>query len=218
MKKQSEKAYTALPDPFIPRAIRKFFLGARTCLDIGCGNGQNMRMLRTMGIQCVGLTISQREMEQAQQYGECLLYDIAAGFPPCLLTRKFDVVLASHVIEHIFYPQQLLSDIKLVMSKGAIFAVPNILYWRNRAKLMLGIWQYQELGIMDYTHCRFYSYDSIHELLRTNKMKIIFSEATGGFFRTRSTFLAGADKCLLRSFPGLFGEQFYLVIGESSNE
>jgi SAM-dependent methyltransferase len=68
-------------------------------LDVGCGIGENMLLLKGMGYQnIVGVDISPEMVKKATAAGcECYL-DTEMG------ETGFDVILFSHVIEHLGYP------------------------------------------------------------------------------------------------------------------
>lgn len=211
MKIQKEKQYFSPEDPLIKELALTLFPKSKSYLDLGCGSGANMRMFNKLGHSCTGVTLSEEEMHAAVAYGECCVLNLENGLPAHYVNKHFDLVVAAHLLEHVFYPDKLLSDIKCVVGQGLIIVIPNVLYWRNRAKLLLGIWEYQELGIMDYTHCRWYSYKTIHELMEKHGFQVIYKTATGGFFSSKTKIFKMINKWLVQMFPGLFGFQFYLV-------
>ena len=55
--------------------------------------------------------------------------------------QDFDVVFCGEVIEHIFSPDALLSDLKTLLRPGGvlILSTPNLGYWVNRLLLAVGI-------------------------------------------------------------------------------
>ena len=62
------------------------------------------------------------------------LRDVFAG-------REFDVVFCGEVIEHVFSPDAVLSDLKILLRPGGvlILSTPNLGYWVNRLLLLVGI-------------------------------------------------------------------------------
>jgi len=72
---------------------------------------------------------------------------------------KFDVVLMSQVVEHIAYPNGVLLKIKdWIPDHGVlIISTVNVAHWMGRMKLLFGKWEYEEYGIFDNTHLRFYT-------------------------------------------------------------
>jgi hypothetical protein len=79
------------------------------------------------------------------------------------------------VLEHICYPQNVLRDTRARMSDDAvlIIALPNIMHYKTRLKLMKGNFQYTDSGIMDYTHFRWYTFKSAQTMLEENGFEVI---------------------------------------------
>ena len=216
MKKQSEKIYKAQEDILLLKLIKKYLPEVSRILDAGCGAGANMKMLVDNGYVCSGLTISEMEQKEAMSYGEVRLCNLEMGLPTDFFEKEFDCFIAAHLLEHIFYPQSLLKDLRMIAKSGGVIVVPNLLFWRNRIKLFFGIWEYQNQGLMDYTHSRWYSYQSLLKTLTDSGFKIKYTKATGGLFFDRGGFfIRWIDSTLLRLFPGLMGFQFYIVVEPS---
>ncbi|OYZ27498.1 MAG: hypothetical protein B7X82_15020 [Hydrogenophilales bacterium 17-64-65] len=211
MQKQHEKKYPQSADFKLRDLATANFPHAKTLLDLGCGSGGNLKMFRGIGFDCIGITLSPEEKNEASKHAPVLIHNLEEGLPNNL-NQRFDLVLAAHVLEHIFYPEKLLQDIKRVGTQGAIIVIPNLLFWRNRVKLLLGIFEYSNLGIMDYTHCRWYTYKSIQRILATYGFEVLQAEATGGLFQRKSSIFRVIDGFLLKTFPGIFGFQFYIVV------
>jgi 2-polyprenyl-3-methyl-5-hydroxy-6-metoxy-1,4-benzoquinol methylase len=169
----TEKLYTNDGNPEVLGQI-----GAETkyVLDIGCGAGDNSRKLFERGAICDGITLSETEAAVARQYQEnTLIYNLENGLPSDLPQgRKYDAVICSHVLEHICYPQQLLNDLKDRMHAESklIIALPNVMHYRYRAKLVMGRFEYTETGIMDYTHFRWYTFESAVKLLEEHGFQV----------------------------------------------
>jgi 2-polyprenyl-3-methyl-5-hydroxy-6-metoxy-1,4-benzoquinol methylase len=192
------------------------FSSAKEILDVGCGGGANMCMLKGAGFLCDGITISDFEKIEAEKFGKVTVFNLEQGLPVGLKNKLFDVFIASHVMEHIFYPEKLLEDLNKSVDLGGVFVIPNLLFWRNRLKLIFGIWQYTDAGLMDYTHSRWYSYKSIKKLLAASGFNIKYTRATGGILFGRGPWLLRIiDRAFLRLFPGLMGFQFYIVVTKS---
>ncbi len=211
MQKQHEKKYPQGADFKLRELAIANFPHAKTLLDLGCGSGGNLKMFRDAGFECMGITLSPEEKKEASKYAPVLIYNLEDGIPS-LTNQRFDLIIAAHILEHIFYPEKLLQDIKRVGSQGVIIVIPNILFWRNRIKLFLGIFEYANLGIMDYTHSRWYTYKSIQRILAKSGFEILQAKATGGLFGRKNAALGVIDRFLLKTFPGLFGFQFYIVV------
>lgn len=92
--------YLAFRD--LPALIRLYKPDARRALDFGCGTGRSARFLRNLGLEVVGVDISQAMLDQARALdpsGEYyLVHDSVVGeFAP----GSFDVILAAFTFDNI---------------------------------------------------------------------------------------------------------------------
>ena len=153
-----------------------------TVLDIGCGRGDNAKHLKDRGKVVDGITISEKELELATQYLRTgVLFNVESGLPDAIKGNKYDVIICSHILEHLQNPGKLLDDIRGVMSEHSIFivALPNIMHYRSRLELVKGNFVYEESGIWDNTHVKWYTFQSAQELLSTHGLQIIKADVTG---------------------------------------
>lgn len=91
------------------------------------------------------------------------------------LVGKYDLVIAADVLEHLIDPEKTLKLLKKNLKpNGSIFiSLPNIASWQMRKALFFkGKFQYQDSGLLDKTHLRFYTYYSIQELVKSIGFKI----------------------------------------------
>jgi 2-polyprenyl-3-methyl-5-hydroxy-6-metoxy-1,4-benzoquinol methylase len=191
---------------------------ARTALDLGCGAGGNARELSNRGCLVDGITLSEGEAEVARQVCErVFVRNLEQGLPSDT-KEHYDVVIASHVLEHICFPEKLLSDVRDRMNADSILivALPNLLYWRNRLDLFAGRFVYEEGGLMDNTHFRWYTFKTAAELFVRHGFRLERSYATGWMpqplLRKLLPGVAGRlDSSASSMFPGLFGYQMIYV-------
>lgn len=97
----------------------------------------------------------------------------------------YDVVFASAIIEHLKEPEALLQLIKSVLKVNGILIIttPNVAHWRQRLNLLLGRFDYQDYGLLDRTHLRFFTYFTFQKLIQSAGFKIIAVkiDPAGGF-------------------------------------
>ena len=69
----------------------------------------------------------------------------------------FDVIIFSHVLEHLTDPWSVLKKSTELLKKNGviIIALPNINNAKDRFKILFGNFEYTEEGVMDKTHLRF---------------------------------------------------------------
>jgi len=211
----NERIYAGSNRPLL-QLITHFPAGA--ALDCGCGSGGNARVLRQIGWRVTGITVSPRELEMASECCEAvLLGDLNSGIPQ-EVGGPFDLVVFSHVLEHLLRPEVALREARRLLTPGGriIVALPNVLYWRQRIKFLFGEFKYEPTGIMDETHVRFYTVHSGMELLRSTGFEILSTLGDGDlpipFLRRLFPALARIlDPWASRSVPGLLGAQILYV-------
>ncbi len=87
---------------------------------LGCGGGGNARVLAAQGKSVDGVTYSIGEAEEAGKYcAHVYAYDLEKGLPELPPDRRYDAVICSHVLEHIAYPDRLLTDISACLAATA---------------------------------------------------------------------------------------------------
>jgi predicted TPR repeat methyltransferase len=141
--------------------------------------------------------------------------DLNEGIPP-EVGSDFDIVLAADVLEHLVNPGALMSQVREVLSDDgvALFCVPNIAHWYPRFRSTLGMFDYDQRGILDATHLRFFTRRSIRKLIERQGFSIQRIESVGlpldalGMEGTKAKMLRLVDRLLLDLWPTMFGYQF----------
>jgi 2-polyprenyl-3-methyl-5-hydroxy-6-metoxy-1,4-benzoquinol methylase len=208
----TNKYYTNLGNPEILKRVPQ---GARIVLDLGCGAGDNARLLSEQGMVVDGVTLSSEEAIIARQFCcSVYVYDLEKGLPDSL-AGNYDVIIASHVLEHICFPERLLAGVVAKLSPNGVFlvALPNLFNWRQRIQLLFGNFEYSSSGIMDNTHFRWYTFNSAQRMLERNGFKVIEAYADGAFLLWKlrkvlpRSITTAIDGFASATCPGLFGLQ-----------
>jgi hypothetical protein len=71
------------------------------------------------------------------------------------------------VIEHLYDPAVVLKKVKPLLKKDGlvIISTPNIANWLVRLRLLFGLFDYKDEGVMDKTHIRFFTLKSLKKLI-----------------------------------------------------
>jgi 2-polyprenyl-3-methyl-5-hydroxy-6-metoxy-1,4-benzoquinol methylase len=168
MKYSSEKIYLNEGNKNVENFISSINNPNAIILDIGIGNGSNAKNLKNKYNKIYGITLSKEEaIESKDVYEKIFIHNIETGLPLELLDIKVDVIICSHVIEHIAYPDKLLIDMSncLIDSGKIIVCLPNVMHYQSRFKFIFGQFPIADSGIWDYTHLRWYTFLSSNELL-----------------------------------------------------
>ena len=195
--------------------------GWKKILDLGCGAGDNAKALLELGNTVDGITLSEEEADIVKKFlRNVFVYNLENGLPEAV-TEKYDVVVLSHVLEHICYPGKLLQDIKKIVHAESriIIALPNIMNYKSRIQLLLGNFDYKDAGVWDYTHFRWYTVKSAKQLMKDNGYEIVYADVAGElpFGRISKRILSSkVEKFLFRMLKsvskGLFGSQLLMVV------
>jgi SAM-dependent methyltransferase len=195
-----------------------------TVLDVGCGSGDNARLSERLGFRrkFYGITLSPAECQAAATaMTQCWVEDVETSSLQCISGQTFDAIMFSHVLEHMKDPSSVIAKfLPHLQPKGQILiAVPNVLVWRQRLQFILGRFQYDEEGILDRTHLRFFTYFSADQYLIDGNadLKLIEKSVDGNvplwFLRHRilnANLRRWCDRAGCRILPNLFGGQILL--------
>jgi SAM-dependent methyltransferase len=169
MNQYRDKVYSNTGNPALLALLPP---GVRTVLDIGCGAGDNARLLQARGVRVWGVTMSESEAILAAPYCESVLVADVEHEP--LEAPTCDALLLSHVVEHFVQPAatlNLLAD-RLRPGGSALVAVPNMAFWRVRARLAAGDWRRDEDGPLDRSHLHFWSWKTAASLFDGTRFRL----------------------------------------------
>ena len=105
--------------------IPAFMPGGRI-LDVGCGSGETLKILKDIGWDAWGLEIDKKAVEIGKRKGLNIKYGslLSNKFPP----EFFDVVRFWHVFEHLDRPRETLQEVYKTLRRGGelIIGVPSL--------------------------------------------------------------------------------------------
>ena len=158
-------------------------------LDLGASTGYLAEALAERGCTVTGIEIDPQAARQAQAYCERVIVgdmeslDLSAE----LDEASFDVIVFGDVLEHLKDPLQVLRRFKpFLHTEGYVVAsIPNIAHGSVRLALMQGRFRYRSLGLLDDTHLRFFTRETVEQLFKDAGFMIAeFRRATRGIFDT----------------------------------
>ena len=145
-------------------------------LDVGCGDGFIMNMIRNLGNKVIGIEIADSAIKKARKKG-FKVYDLSLNSNwSGKIQEKFDVIFAGEIIEHIFDTDQFLSNIRKVLKKNGklIITTPNLATLGRRLMLFVGQNPLIETTgrSTDAGHIRYFTQGSLCMLLRENGFRV----------------------------------------------
>lgn len=139
-------------------------------LELGCGDGSMSRLLRERcEAHIIGIDHNPDIVWQAQRYCDYVFTEDLDDphSLDALEGEKFDVITLVDVLEHLQHPEALLQRLKpLLLDEGQLLiSIPNIAHSSVRLELLNGRFDYESAGILDATHLKFFTAESVQTLL-----------------------------------------------------
>jgi 2-polyprenyl-3-methyl-5-hydroxy-6-metoxy-1,4-benzoquinol methylase len=141
-------------------------------IDIGCGEGLFGEAVKARfpGCETWGIELVADAAEKAALRNDRIIHgsfedatELPAGY--------FDVVTMNDVLEHMTWPEPALAAARRILKPDGklVLSLPNVQFLLNVLDLVKrNDWEYQDNGILDRTHFRFYTTKSARRLLERN--------------------------------------------------
>ncbi|HHW03154.1 MAG TPA: glycosyltransferase [Thermoanaerobacterales bacterium] len=137
-------------------------------LDIECGLGALGLELRNLNkdIEVHGIEKNENVAKIASKILDKVYIGDAEQIVNELEENYYDVVALGDVLEHMHNPWEFIKKIKRLLSKNGIIvtSIPNINNISIIKGLLSGKWEYADAGLLDRTHIRFFTYNSIKKM------------------------------------------------------
>jgi 2-polyprenyl-3-methyl-5-hydroxy-6-metoxy-1,4-benzoquinol methylase len=141
-------------------------------LDIGCGNGWLTNLLIEQGFDAYGTDASETGIQIAKQKNQNRFYiqDLSKDDLPIeLQSIKFDTILSTEVIEHLYSPRDYLRFCKRILQKTGygelIISTPYHGYLKNVALSVTGKMDKHFTVLTDGMHIKFWSRKTLTAVL-----------------------------------------------------
>ena len=191
-----------------------------TILDIGTASG-------TLGWRCQGQEFVFKGVEQVEAWAQIarpFYQEICVSSlekAPVEFLAGHQVVLCADVLEHLADPETQLARLVSLQPAGAIFliSVPNIANLWVRFHLLSGHFDYAERGILDRTHLRFFTRQTLLKMVESAGLQVeriipsaIPLELAHPFFTQAAIgrLIHRLLAALTHVFPTILGYQFIL--------
>ena len=171
MKPKEDKYY----DNTRPDVQQMINPGSRTILDVGCGSGALAAELKNkLNAEVWGIEYNDEAAGIANEKLDNVISGKAEDAISELPDNYFDTIIFADVLEHLVDPYNVLVKIKTKLTTNGeiVTSIPNVRHWSVVKQLLEGKWEYQEYGIMDSTHLRFFTRQSLFEMFDKAGYKI----------------------------------------------
>ncbi len=152
---------------FIPRGSR--------VLEVGCANGAlSAYLTRKLDCEVVGIELNSEAARLAERHCSRVIVDDVEKGALDEARGKFDVITFGDVLEHLVLPGSVLARCRGLLSKGGfvLVSVPNVAHYSVRLRLFRGQFDYEQYGLLDRTHLRFFTARTARRMLADSGYRI----------------------------------------------
>lgn len=156
--------------------IDKYFSGQHLrVLEVGCSSGYLGAALVEQGHEVWGVEPNNEAAMKASRRLHKVYVGLIENFFQNNPDERFDVITYGDVLEHLTNPVLMLSQSISFLRKGGVViaSVPNIVHYSIRAMILEGYWKYSDLGILDRTHVKFFTRDTLVDLFTEAGYKVL---------------------------------------------
>lgn len=159
-----------------PEMLRFIPAAAGSVLEVGCGNGGFSAGLKQQRpVHVTAIEPFHAAAEVARSRVDVLLNMTAEDGVRALAGESFDCIVFNDVLEHLVDPESMLLAASALLKPGGtiVASIPNIRFLPVlRALVLRGEWRYTDEGVLDRTHLRFFTQNSIHEMFTANGYRV----------------------------------------------
>ncbi len=140
----------------------------RKVLDIGCGEGRFGALLKERyGAQVTGVERDGLAAEKARGRLDRVISGDAEELGRLELEGGFDLICLNDLLEHIPRPLELLVSLRSMAAPEGrlLLSVPHVGHGELLLELLRNRWDYVPAGVLCYDHLRFFTRESLEELL-----------------------------------------------------
>lgn len=191
---------------FLPRSPKRI-------LDVGCGEGEfGLQLIKLYNAEVWGVEPNRAAAHKAK---DSLFHVINSNFEEGIEIPQnyFDCIVFNDVIEHMLFPEVALNLSSKFLSKEShsvlVASIPNFRYIKNIYEILIQKdFRYKGHGILDATHYKFFTENSIRRFFADNQFLI---EKMEGINPTKSLLFRIANSIFLGYIDDMRYLQFAVV-------
>ena len=140
-------------------------------LEIGCGEGWFGKKVKELHPDCTyhGVELFPDAAKVAKDNIDGVwIGNIEERQVMDAIPTGYDLLVFGDVLEHLIDPW---ATLKLLRSKAAdqstcVACIPNVAHWSMIARLLAGQWTYEDAGLLDRTHLRFFTVETMIKMFQ----------------------------------------------------
>jgi 2-polyprenyl-3-methyl-5-hydroxy-6-metoxy-1,4-benzoquinol methylase len=146
-------------------------------MEVGCGDGSTLNYLKTNSFCNFthGVEIFPDAAKIACSRVDKLYQSNIEAMDLPIETSSLDLILCLDVLEHLVNPVKVVEYLhKLLIPNGLLIAsIPNVRHYTVVTPLIFqGKWEYQDEGVLDNTHLRFFVKDTAIKLMTSSGLEL----------------------------------------------
>ena len=213
------QTYAAFGNGAIARRAEQLLPAGGSVLDLGCASGGLLAVLRARAAHSAGLELSATAARAAAEVADIVVQGALEDRDLPFQDGSFDLVVLADVLEHLADPVAALRRAGGWARPGGavLLSVPNVAHWRARLTLARGRWPAEDSGTFDASHLRWFTRDSVAQLLADGGLADVELDAIVPALRNHVHLPGRIEhrveplwQAIGRRAPGLLG---YQVIG-----
>lgn len=136
-------------------------------LEVGCATGATLLEIKNKykNANVYGIELNKNAAAIAQKFIDVRADDIEKTMS--YEENYFDYIIFGDVLEHLYDPWYVLDNMrKYLKPEGrVIISIPNVMHYSALSEVLNGGWKYQDAGILDRTHVRFFTLKELKVML-----------------------------------------------------
>lgn len=146
-------------------------------LDVGCGQGALAGEIATRGYEVWGIEQSEFAATRAAKKIDYVIQADLTDREAVAIEiggKRFDRIVFSDVLEHVYDPLTVLRSYMDYLKPGGqvLISLPNVVNWHTRLAVLFGRFNYQDSGVMDRTHIRFFTFATARKMVEAAGLSV----------------------------------------------
>ena len=147
----------------------------KSVLDVGCGSGKILSLLKSAGHTVIGIEPDPRAREIAISRGLEVFDGTAENLPPELESEQFDAVIMTHVLEHFADPLKAMNNAAALLKSGGKLTVETPNHAAIGFNKAGSVWRWLDVP----RHLNFFTPQSLSAMCEMAGLELVSTEYRG---------------------------------------